>query len=143
MRKIILNYFRGTFLFITAKILQLILYPIGVTYSFITHFFRFGWLSFDKYLFKCALIDDIHGNTYLAKLFNDTLIKKITVDGKIIYAYKFGNPRETISSVLGKNKERGTLTKSGLILDFILHIFDNNHSEKSVEEIIIKFPNKK
>lgn len=138
-----LKYFRGLSLFVTAKILQLILYPIGVTYSFITQIFRFGWLSFDKYLFKCALIDDIHGNTYLAKLFNDTLIKKIRVDGNYVYPYKFGNPRETISSVLGKNKERGTLTKLGIMLDYILHIFDENHSEKSVEEITINFPNKK
>jgi 8-oxo-dGTP diphosphatase len=139
MKNFILKHFTGTLLFLTSKILMVILYPTGFSYSFITHWVRFGWKATDKYMFKCALIDDIHGNTYLAKLFNDTLIK--SKEGVI--AYKFGNPRETISSVLGKNKQLGTLTGLGKLLDKILHLFDSDHSIKSVEEISIEFPNKK
>jgi 8-oxo-dGTP diphosphatase len=135
----ILKYFTGTILFSVAKLLMFILYPLGFLYSVITYWIRFGWLATDKYMFKCALIDDIHGNTYLAKLFNDTLIKSKPP----VYSYKFGNPRETISSVLGKNKQLGTLTYLGVILDRILHAFDSNHSIKSIEEINIEFPNKR
>jgi 8-oxo-dGTP diphosphatase len=134
----ILKHFTGTLLFFTAKILMTVLYTVGFPYSFITHWVRFGWHATDRYMFKCALIDDIHGNTYLAKLFNDTLIK--SKPGVI--AYKFGNPRETISSVLGKNKQLETLTWLGVLLDKILHLFDSNHSIKSIEEITIEFPNK-
>jgi hypothetical protein len=138
MKQFILKHFTGLLLFVLAKALILALYPIGFLYSIMTYAFRFGWARADKYLFRCALIDDIHGNTYLAKLFNDTLIKSRY---KVI-SYKFGNPRETISSVLGKNKERNTLTWTGRLLDKILHAFDSNHSLKSVEEITIEFPNK-
>jgi 8-oxo-dGTP diphosphatase len=139
MKDFVLKYFTGLLLFMLSKVLILVLYPVGFMYSIITYAFRFGWDRTDKYLFRCALIDDIHGNTYLAKLFNDTLIKS---KYKVI-SYKFGNPRETISSVLGKNKQLNTLTWAGRLLDKILHAFDSNHSFKSVEEITIEFPNKK
>lgn len=133
MKKFIEKYLIGLFLFLVSTILALVLYPIGFIYSTLTHIFRFGWVETDKYLFRCAIATDQHGNTFLAKLFNDTLIK--SKNG--VTSYKFGYQKETISSVLGKNKVLGTLTKLGKFLDWILHILDTDHSIKSIEEIIV------
>jgi len=48
--------------------------------------------------------------------------------------YFFGSPDETISSVLGKNKRAGTLTRFGWIVDRILNKLDDNHSINAIEE---------
>ena len=47
---------------------------------------------------------------------------------------KFGNPDETISSVIGKNKRANALTKTGRALSFLLDWVDSNHSLKSIED---------
>jgi hypothetical protein len=116
----------GLVLFILSNVLISLIYPIGFIYSVVLTLFKSGYKTLDDYLFRCALANDQHGNTFLAKLFNDTLIKQ--------GGHKFGNPDETISSVLGKNKLMGKLSYFGKCLDFILHLLDNNHSIKSIEE---------
>lgn len=73
---------------------------------------------------------DASGNVVCEDLFNITLIK-----------YKkstnhFGNRKETISSVLGKNEVMGTLTSAGKILTFILHILDPGHAKKSIDNFV-------
>jgi hypothetical protein len=115
----------GLILFILSNVLISLIYPIGFIYSVVLTLFKSGYKTLDDYLFRCALANDQHGNTFLAKLFNDTLIKT--------GGHKFGNPDETISSVLGKNKLMGKLSYFGKVLDFILHLLDNNHSIKSIE----------
>lgn len=116
----------GLILFILSNVLISLIYPIGFVYSVVLTLFKSGYKTLDDYLFRCALANDQHANTFLAKFFNDTLIKK--------GGHKFGNPDETISSVLGKNKLMGKLSYLGKCLDFILHLLDNNHSIKSIEE---------
>jgi hypothetical protein len=116
----------GLILFLVSTFLAGVIYPIGFIYSIILTLFKSGYKTLDDYLFRCALATDQHGNTFLAKLFNDVLIKQ--------GGHKFGNPDETISSVLGKNKLMGKLSYFGKCLDFILHLLDNNHSIKSIEE---------
>lgn len=46
--------------------------------------------------------------------------------------YQFGDFRETISSVLGKNQRDGTLSKKGEILVSILDFIDKDHCKKSI-----------
>jgi hypothetical protein len=116
----------GLILFLVSIFLAGVIYPIGFIYSVVLTLIKSGWHSLDEYLFRCALANDQHGNTFLAKLFNDTLIKH--------GGHKFGNPDETISSVLGKNKLKNKLSFLGKCLDYILHLLDNNHSIKSIEE---------
>ena len=116
----------GLILFILSNVLISLIYPIGFIYSVVLTLFKSGYKTLDDYLFRCALANDQHGNTFLAKLFNDVMIKT--------GGHKFGNPDETISSVLGKNKLMGKLSYFGKCLDFILHLLDNNHSIKSIEE---------
>jgi hypothetical protein len=116
---------RGLILFTTALILQVIFYPIGFTYSVILTIFKSGYKSLDKYLFNCAIAADQHANTFLAKLFNDIMIQ--------VGGHQFGNPDETISSVLGKNVKSKKLSYIGKVLNFILNQIDKDHSIKSIE----------
>jgi hypothetical protein len=115
----------GLILFLVSIFLAGVIYPIAFLYSVILTLIKSGWNSLDEYLFRCALATDQHANSFLAKLFNDIMIKT--------GGHKFGNPDETISSVLGKNKLMGKLSYFGKCLDFILHLLDNNHSIKSIE----------
>ena len=115
----------GFLLFIIAFLLKCIFYPIGFFYSVIATFLKSGYVALDKYLFKCAIADDQHANTWLAKLFNDILIKK--------EGHQFGNPDETISSVLGKNYLNKKLSLAGKVLNWILNLIDPGHSVKSIE----------
>lgn len=101
------------------------MYPIGVFYSIIFTLLKNGYSELDKYLYKCALANDQHGNTYMAKLFNDILIKP--------GGSKFGNPDETISSVLGKNQLAGKLSFFGKLINWILNKIEPDHSIKSIE----------
>jgi len=114
----------GLILFIVSKILILLLYPIGFTYSIVLTLFKSGFKAVDRYFFKCAIASDQHGNVYLSKLFNDTLIKP--------GGHHFGHEDETISSVLGRNKLINKLTLTGRILDSILEFLDPDHSIKSI-----------
>ena len=116
---------KGLILFLTAKTLQLIFYPIGFVYSCMLTFLKNGYHELDKYLFECAIADDQQANTYLAKLFNDILIK--------VGGHRFGNPDETISSVLGKNYLSNKLSLIGKGLNCILNLFEKNHSVNSIE----------
>ena len=115
----------GLILFIVSTFLAGVIYPIAFLYSIGLTLLKSGYKTLDDYLFNCAYATDQHANVFLAKLFNDIMIKK--------GGHKFGNPDETISSVLGKNKLMGKLSLFGKCLDYILHLLDNNHSIKSIE----------
>jgi len=64
-------------------------------------------------------------NKVCKELFNDILIKK--------EGYSFGKVDETISSVLGRNILKGTLTTTGKILVKILDTLDKDHCVKNIE----------
>lgn len=144
---------KGLILFLTAKLLLLLFYPLGFAYSisalFIKHgwfgakrylkhsnstdstlvtpwvFLSKGWKALDAYLFRCAIADDQHGNVYLAKAMNDTMVKP--------GGPKFGNPDETISSVVGKAYVSGKLRLFGVGVDKVLEKIEEDHSEKAIE----------
>lgn len=104
-------------LFLIAVVLGVILYPIGIIYSVLKHI---------SDMFKTLAIGiNQFGNVTCSMLFNDTLIKK--------NGYKFGNPDDTISRVLGKNKATNTLTKTGRLLADLLNKIDKNHVENAAK----------
>ena len=76
------------------------------------------------YIYRSALNTDRFGNYEFSSLFNAILIKE--------NGHQFGNFDQTISHVLGRNKLKGTLSKTGKILDKILDIIDKNHTIKSL-----------
>jgi len=79
-----------------------------------------------KYFRSTAINIDKFGNREFRTLWNCTLRLKT--------GYKFGNPEETISSVLGKNERDKTLTATGKVLVFILNTIDKDHCKKSINE---------
>jgi hypothetical protein len=75
--------------------------------------------------FKSSAINlDKFGNREFRTLFNKVLVLE---DG-----CKFGNINETISSVLGRNELKNTLSKLGIILVWVLDKIDKNHCLKSI-----------
>lgn len=91
----------GLLLFIIAYVLYLPLTLINFLLVRDKGYFRDSAITLDKL-----------ANREFRTLWNKTLI---TWDG-----YDFGNVNETISSVLGKNIQNETLTKTGKVLVFIL-----------------------
>jgi hypothetical protein len=103
----------GFILTIVATILMYVFVPIGI----ITSFF---FTKRSRYWMDIAISLDQLGNVTCQHLFNVTLKKK--------KGYRFGKPDETISSCVGKNKRKGTLTYLGSIVAMILDKLDYNHS---------------
>jgi hypothetical protein len=119
----------GFVLFFVAAVLSLILYPLALVTSLIINFwkrrFKDGISRLNQQFFEIAASLDATGNVICDDLFNLVLIKK--------GAYKFGNRKETVSSVLGKNQLAKTLTWSGWILTKILDTIQAKHCFKSID----------
>lgn len=109
--------------FILLVIASALLLLLGPICFFIKAFF--GHNKSDYFLDIAYSLDQL-GNVICADLLTLTMIK----DG----GDRFGNPDETISSVLGKNKRGKTLTWCGWILSAILDAIDPNHVIKSIED---------
>lgn len=77
------------------------------------------------YFYRIGMAVDELGNVVCSHLFNDTLIHKST-------GYHFGLDGETVSSVLGKNVQRGTLRVSGRLLNFLLNLIQKSHAVLSI-----------
>lgn len=105
-------------LFLLSFILVGIFAPIG----FLVSLFKYH----SGYYFKLAIALDQFGNVVMSPLFNSLLINSDK--------YPFGNPDETISSVLGKNKVNNSLAYTGRRLDALLNGLDEGHSIKSIED---------
>ena len=109
-------------LLIIAILLSYILFPIGFIYSIIKSIVK---NKLYNYFFTVAIAIDQLGNKICVELFNDFLITK---DG-----YKFGHVDETISSAMGRNVLKNTLSPIGKLLDKILNLIDKDHCTKSIE----------
>ena len=84
-------------------------------------------VSLYQYFKDIAISIDQLGNVVCSELF---FILLITCYSRNM----FGNPDETISSVLGKNQRDNTLTLLGKLIVWVLDIVDENHSEKAIED---------
>ena len=78
------------------------------------------------YFIEVALALDNAGNVIMQHLLNDTLLIKNT------NTYQFGNKKETISSVIGKNHLTNTLSPLGKALNSFLNFIDKDHSLNSI-----------
>lgn len=76
-----------------------------------------------KYKRTLAVVD-IFCNVMFENIFNLLLIKK--------GGYKFGNQREWISSVIGKNLLSGHLTKLGYLINSGLNLIQKDHAIKQI-----------
>jgi len=75
---------------------------------------------------KTARSIDVLFNVIGADVMNDLFIKK--------GGYNFGNQKETISSVIGKNDRINKLTIGGRTLRFILDRIEKDHCKLSIKE---------
>jgi len=107
----------GILLSLIAPFLFLICSPLNLLVVLFKNYKAHGfWKVVNKYSLDSAVNVDKFGNYNLSPLFNAALIKK--------EGYKFGDPLETISSVLGKNQRDKTLTIVGWVIVYILWIVD-------------------
>jgi 8-oxo-dGTP diphosphatase len=113
----------GFVLFIIASGLKVVVFPVAYIFGTFTALIRKEW---NEYNHNLALAVDQYGNALCKYLFDLLFIEKES-------KYKFGNPDETISSVIGKNKVAETLTVPGEVLDWILNKFEKNHSINSID----------
>ena len=124
------NLIKSIVLVVVAVILFVFLLPIAIIWGVIASFWKrkakHGVNELSTWFYAWAISIDQLGNVVCKELFNDALI--------LHKGTQFGNPDETISSVLGKNKKAGTLNFLGKALDWVLNILDPNHSIKSIEE---------
>ena len=104
-------------------ILFVIAYVLFLPLSIINWFFvkdKFGY-------FKSSAVNiDKFGNREFRTLFN-----KVLINDK---GHRFGSIEETISSVLGRNELKGTLSKTGKGLVWILDKIDTDHCFKSISK---------
>lgn len=122
----------GVILAIVSVILSIILFPVGLLMTFFNNLYRKKWkLSLrrlDQQFLGIAISIDTSGNVVCKDLFNLILKQRGGVE--------FGNRKETISSVLGKNQRDDTLTGLGKALAFVMDKIDPNHCLKSIDELV-------
>jgi 8-oxo-dGTP diphosphatase len=113
-------------LFIIAFVLLTITAPFGFIYAFIRQIVLVKVKTLSIFFTEVALVLDEAGNVIMQYLLNDTLLIKKT------NTYYFGNKKETISSVIGKNYMTNTLSPLGKILNAFLNFIDKGHSLNSI-----------
>ena len=118
--------FKSFLLFLIALLLLVTTTPIGFVYTLVRHIIVGRFKSISNYFVEVAIALDIAGNVMMQHVLNDCLlIKKEDT-------YYFGNKKETISSVIGKNCITGTLNGAGKTLNNFLNLIDKNHTYDSI-----------
>ena len=113
-------------LFCIAIVLLIFTTPSGFFYALLRQLF-FGKLkSLSVYFLEAAISIDNTGNVMMQHLLNDFLLIKQND------TYYFGNKKETISSVIGKNSLTNTLSPLGKALNAFLNWIDKDHSFNSI-----------
>lgn len=122
-----LEFMKSLLLFGIAFVLLVTTAPIGFVYTLVRQIFslKFRWLTI--YFIEVAIALDAAGNVLMQHLLNDMLLIKKEP------TYYFGNKKETISSVLGKNELTNTLSVLGKVLNSFLNAIDNGHALNSIQ----------
>ncbi len=121
-----INFLKSILLFLIALILLTTTAPIGFIYTIVRQLFVNKLKTLSLYFTEIALVFDEAGNVVMQHILNDfLLIKKRDT-------YYFGNKKETISSVIGKNYLTQTLSPLGLALNSFLNFIDKGHSLNSI-----------
>ena len=125
--------FTSFLLFLIAIFLLSVTAPIGFIFALLQKLFTRKIQSLRDYLLEVALVLDQAGNVIMQHFLNAVLLKKLP------NTYLFGNKKETISSVIGKNSQTNSLTSAGQLLNGFLNAIDKNHTLNSIEENIKNF----
>lgn len=124
---IILDFLKSLLLFSIAIVLLVTTAPFGFVYTLVRQIvlLKIRWLTI--YFVEVAIALDAAGNVMMQHLLNDMLLIKKEP------TYYFGNKKETISSVLGKNELTNTLSIMGKVLNAFLNLIDNGHALNSIQ----------
>ena len=121
-----MSLLKSFLLFCIAIVLLIFTTPIGFFYALLRQLI-FGKLkSLSVYFLEVAISIDNTGNVMMQYLLNDLLLIKRQE------TYYFGNKKETISSVIGKNSLTKTLSHLGKALNAFLNWIDKDHSFNSI-----------
>ena len=120
------GFIKSFLLFGIAFVLLVTTTPIGFLYALLRQLFVGKIKTLQIYFIEVALALDNAGNVIMQHLLNDTLLIKNT------NTYQFGNKKETISSVIGKNHLTNTLSSLGKALNSFLNFIDKDHSLNSI-----------
>ena len=120
------RFIKSFLLFAIAFVLLVTTTPIGFFYALLRQLFVGKIKTLQIYFIEVALSLDNAGNVIMQHLLNDTLLIKNT------NTYQFGNKKETISSVIGKNHLTNTLSPLGKALNSFLNFIDKDHSLNSI-----------
>ena len=121
-----IGFIKSFLLFGIAFVLVVTTTPIGFLYALLRQLFIGKIKILQIYFIEVALALDNAGNVIMQHLLNDTLLIKNT------NTYQFGNKKETISSVIGKNHLTNTLSPLGKALNDFLNYIDKDHSLNSI-----------
>ena len=120
------GFIKSFLLFGIAFVLLVTTTPIGFVYALLRQLFLGKIKTLQIYFIEVALALDNAGNVIMQHLLNDILLIKN------INTYQFGNKKETISSVIGKNHLTNTLSRLGKALNSFLNYIDKDHSLNSI-----------
>ena len=120
------NLFKSFLLFCIAFVLLITTAPIGFFYALVRQIIFEKVKTLSIFFTEVALVLDEAGNVVMQHLLNDTLLIKNK------NTYYFGNKKETISSVIGKNSLTGTLAPLGKALNTFLNFIDKGHTLNSI-----------
>ena len=121
-----MSLLKSILLFCIAIVVLIHTTPIGFFYALLRQLF-FGKLkSLSLYFLELAISIDNTGNVMMQHLLNDFLLIKQKE------TYYFGNKKETISSVIGKNSLTNTLSPLGKALNAFLNWIDKDNSFNSI-----------
>ena len=122
----ITGFIKSFLLFSIVFVLLVTTTPIGFAYALLRKLFLGKIKTLQIYFNEVALALDNAGNVIMQHLLNDTLLVNNT------NTYQFGNKKETISSVIGKNHLTNTLSPLGKALNTFLNFIDKDHSLNSI-----------
>ncbi len=120
------EFIKSFLLFGIAFVLLVTTTPIGFVYALLRQLFVGKIKTLQIYFIEVALALDNAGNVIMQHLLNDTLLINNP------NTYQFGNKKETISSVIGKNHLTNTLSPLGKALNSFLNYIDKDHSLNSI-----------
>jgi hypothetical protein len=121
-----MSLLKSFLLFCIAIVLLIFTTPIGFFYALLRQLFLGKLKTLSVYFLELAIAIDNTGNVMMQYLLNDFLLIKQKD------TYYFGNKKETISSVIGKNSLTNTLSPLGKALNAFLNWIDKDHSFNSI-----------
>ena len=116
----------GLVVLIVSCILLYLLLPVVALFMILKYLFTGDKRTLSVWFWRTARAIDVFANVNGSEFFNAIFI---TEGG-----YKFGNPQETISSVIGKNQRDKTLSIAGGLLRWMLDRISPDHCLNSINK---------